>query len=386
MKFWNFQQGSQPNQVELRINGDIVDDSDAWFYDWFDIPVASPNAFRDELAQCSGKNITVWIDSDGGSVFAATGIYNALMQHKASGAKVTTIIDSRAMSAATIIFMAGDERKVSPCALFMMHNPLTSVSGYASDLRKAADVLDTVKNNIINAYQLATGKDRAKISAMMDLETYMDAQTTVKEGFATEMVNASQCDSNQIMNFSFNRLSIQNKANASMQSFFEFAKQMTDSAAQIENKEENVVEINTIEDLKKEKPDLYNQVTQGVLNNERARIKALDALDNLQNKAIHEIVNDAKATGKTADEIKTFVEIINRNSGEDKPPAGDPPAAPTNTATATHPFAQIITDSAASGVNGVGTGIDPKAAEKQQDDDLLASMASVINKRNGVSK
>ncbi len=94
------------------------------------------------------------------------------------------------MSAATIIAMAGKDILMSPTAMMMIHNPLTEAYGYASDLRKAADVLDEVKDAIINAYQLKTGRSRAKLSEMMNGETYMSAKTAIKEGFATGMLYA----------------------------------------------------------------------------------------------------------------------------------------------------------------------------------------------------
>ena len=180
-KFWQFKNSAEEeNTAELRIDGKIVDDSDVWIYEWFGEPAAAPNAFREELAQYVGKNINVWIDSYGGSVFAATGIYNALMNHKQTGATVNTIGDGKVMSAAATIFMAGDKRKMSPGCLFMMHNPLTGAYGYASDLRKAADVLDVVKECVITAYQVSTGLDPDLISSMMEDETYMSAKSAVK--------------------------------------------------------------------------------------------------------------------------------------------------------------------------------------------------------------
>lgn len=189
MRFWNFIKNAatetEPEHAELRIEGDIVDDEDAWIYGWFGIPVASPNAFRNELDKYAGLPITVWIDSYGGSVFAAAGIYNALKAHDGA---VTVKIDGKAMSAATVIAMAGDELLMSPVAIMMIHNPLTAIYGYASDMRKLADVLDEVKETIINAYQTKTGRARNKISAMMDDETYMSAKTAVKEGFADGML------------------------------------------------------------------------------------------------------------------------------------------------------------------------------------------------------
>jgi ATP-dependent protease ClpP protease subunit len=191
MKFWNFTPKAatekDPEYVELRIEGDIIDDEDVWLYEWFGIQAASPNAFKAELKQHAGKKIMLWVNSYGGSVWAAAGMYNALMEHKKTGARVISNSDQKVMSAATIPFSAGDERLMGPVDMFMVHNPLTEVYGYASDLRRVADVLDEVKETIVNAYQLATGRPRAKIAQMMDDESYMSAQTAVNEGFATGM-------------------------------------------------------------------------------------------------------------------------------------------------------------------------------------------------------
>ncbi len=189
-KFWNFAPKDEKT-VELRIDGDIVDDSDAWLYEWIGETCTSPNAFREALNAYKGMNINVWIDSFGGSVFAATGIYNALVEHARQGGTVTTIGDGKVMSAATVIFMAGQKRQVTKGCVFMIHNPLTSVGGYAEDLRKTADILDTVKESILNAYE-STGKSREELSDMMNAETYMDADTTVQEGFATEVLQVSE--------------------------------------------------------------------------------------------------------------------------------------------------------------------------------------------------
>ena len=165
-----------------------MDDEDIWLYNWFGEPATSPNKFRAELAKHTGKPLTVWIDSYGGNVFAASGVYTALKEHKGG---VTVKIDGKAMSAASVIAMAGDKILMSPTAIMMIHNPITGVqAGYASDFRKAADVLDTVKESIVNAYAAKTGRTRAAISALMDGESYMSAKTAVKEKFADGMLYA----------------------------------------------------------------------------------------------------------------------------------------------------------------------------------------------------
>jgi ATP-dependent Clp protease protease subunit len=217
LRFWNFKNiaatETAPVSAELRIEGDIVADDDVWLYEWAGMACTSPNAFKDELSKYNNMPITVWIDSYGGDVFAAAGIYNALMEHKGN---VTVKIDGKAMSAASVIAMAGGTIQMSPVALMMVHDPMTGAIGYAKDLRKAADVLDTVKESIMNAYQLKTGKTRAKISQMMDDETYMDAKTAMKNGFADSMLYADKEAPEETMNFAFNRHAILNCANDSM--------------------------------------------------------------------------------------------------------------------------------------------------------------------------
>lgn len=217
-KFWSFKNiaatGIEPESAELRIEGDIVSDDDAWLYEFAGMRATTPNAFKEELAKYNDMPITVWIDSYGGDVFAAAGIYNALMEHKG---KVTVKIDGKAMSAASVIAMAGGEIQMSPVAIMMIHNPLSYAEGYASDLRKTADVLDTVKESIMNAYTLKTGRSRAKISQMMDDETYMDARTAIKEKFADSMLyDGKQAETEDVMNFAFNRHMVLNCATESM--------------------------------------------------------------------------------------------------------------------------------------------------------------------------
>lgn len=215
MPFWKFinkaATETEPESAELRIEGDIVDDNDAWIYEWFGEKCASPNAFKAELTNFAGKPLTVWIDSYGGNVYAATGIYNALMEHKGS---VTVKIDGKAMSAATIIAMAGDQILMSPTAIMMIHNPLTEAYGYASDLRKTADILDEVKEAIMNAYQIKTNRSRAKISEMMDGETYMSAKTAIKEKFADAMLYADAAA--EPVEMTFNRIAVLNSTNDAM--------------------------------------------------------------------------------------------------------------------------------------------------------------------------
>ncbi|WP_081667423.1 head maturation protease, ClpP-related [Paenibacillus pinihumi] len=237
MRFWNFS-NSTNEEVELRINGEIMSDDDGWFYEWFGIPVAKPSKFRKELSQHKDKAITVWIDSWGGDVFAGVGIYNALKSHKG---KVTVRIDGKAVSAGSLIAMAGDEIIMSPGSIMMIHNPWSSAVGESKDMRKAADVLDEVKEAILNIYQTkVSGKSREEISNLMDNEEWMSARKAVNEGFADSMMDLVD-DESQINNsYSVSRIAIMNSANSVMQRFLEqFRKSLQNEEPAAEPPENN---------------------------------------------------------------------------------------------------------------------------------------------------
>lgn len=131
-------------------------------------------------------DITVWINSPGGDCVAAAQIYNMLMDYKGS---VTVKIDGIAASAASVIAMAGAKVYVSPVSMLMIHNPMTVAMGDTADMEKAIDMLSSVKDSIINAYEIKTGLSRAKLSHLMDAETWMDANKAVELGFADEILS-----------------------------------------------------------------------------------------------------------------------------------------------------------------------------------------------------
>ncbi len=159
----------------LFLNGTIAEES------WFDDDV-TPQLFKDELNSGTG-DITVWINSPGGDCVAAAQIYNMLTAYNG---KVTVKIDGIAASAASVIAMAGDTVLVSPVSMLMIHNPATIAYGDHAQMQKAMDMLSEVKESIINAYVLKTGLSRARLSHLMDAETWMDANKAVELGFADE--------------------------------------------------------------------------------------------------------------------------------------------------------------------------------------------------------
>ncbi|WP_335871081.1 head maturation protease, ClpP-related [Bacillus sp. 2205SS5-2] len=170
-KFWNWVKNEEGRTLFL--DGVIAEDS--WFGD-----EVTPKQFKSELIN-DGGDITVWINSPGGDVFAASQIYNMLMDYKGD---VTVKIDGIAASAASVIAMAGGEVHMSPVSMMMIHNPMTIAFGDTAEMKKAIQMLSEVKESIINAYELKTGLSRTKLSHMMDDESWFNSKKAVELGFA----------------------------------------------------------------------------------------------------------------------------------------------------------------------------------------------------------
>lgn len=184
-KFWKWKKQTVTNQETqeqtlertLFLNGTIAEES------WFDDDI-TPKLFRDELFAGNG-DITILINSPGGDCVAAAQIYNMMMEYPGN---VTVKIDGIAASAASVIAMAGTKVLVSPVSMLMIHNPMTAAMGDTTEMQKAIAMLDEVKESIINAYEIKTGMSRAKLSHLMDAETWMDAHTAIDMGFADEIL------------------------------------------------------------------------------------------------------------------------------------------------------------------------------------------------------
>ena len=193
-KFWLWDTAEENT---LRIEGVIAEES--WWGDEI-----TPKQFKADLTQRSG-DITVWVNSPGGDVFAASQIYNMLKEHNG---KVTVKIDSLAASAASVIAMAGDEVLMSPSAMLMLHDPMSIVFGNESDLTACIDMLKEVKEAILNAYELKTGAQRAKLAQFMTNETWFSAKKAMEWGFADGMLykeeKSAEKSENFTAGFSFN--------------------------------------------------------------------------------------------------------------------------------------------------------------------------------------
>ena len=198
-KFWNFTDNDDGSRT-LFLCGSIADES------WFDDDV-TPKAFRSELNAGKG-DVVIWINSPGGDCVAAAQIYNMLMDYPGN---ITVKVDGIAASAASVIAMAGTKVLMSPTALMMIHNPLTVAIGDSEEMQKAIAMLAEGKESIINAYEIKTGLSRAKLSHLMDAETWMNAKKAVELGFADDLLFKSEEGTAAVEDsFTFSRRAVTN--------------------------------------------------------------------------------------------------------------------------------------------------------------------------------
>ena len=267
LNMWNLTK-NKDNSADLILYGDI---GDSWLDD-----VSSKN-IANELKNLDVSTINLRINSGGGDVFTAIAISNLLKNHKAN---IIAHIDGLAASAATIITSACDKVIMPKNALFMIHNPWTVVGGEAKDMIKTAEQLDKVKNSIINTYKSKTNLEIEEISKLMDEETWLDPYEAKEKGFIDEISDEENIEV------------IENKliVNSIALDFSKF-KNSYNKKLKIKNEEEKIV---NKEEFKNNYPELYEEIKNEGILQERTRIKEIDELG-----INNEIITNAK-----------FVEIL----------------------------------------------------------------------------
>ncbi|HIU74390.1 MAG TPA: Clp protease ClpP [Candidatus Pelethocola excrementipullorum] len=174
-------------ETDLYIFGDITG------YPWKEKDTDAYGIVK-ELRSIESDKINVHINSYGGDVAEGLAIYNVL---KNSKSKVVTYCDGFACSAASVIFMSGDERIMNSASLLMIHNAWTYGSGNANDFRKQADDLDKITQASINAYLNKVNITEDEVKKLMNEETWLTAKESIDYGFATETVEEKETGMNQ---------------------------------------------------------------------------------------------------------------------------------------------------------------------------------------------
>lgn len=148
--------------------------------------------FLDELNGLANfDKVTFRINSVGGDADAGKAIYNRIRE---MDAETTTIVDGLAASAASIIFMAGDNRQVNVGSQIMVHGASTLLIGYynAADVKGALDMLKGYDNSLAEIYADRTGATKEAMARMIQNTTWLSASDAVEKGFADEIVNSAE--------------------------------------------------------------------------------------------------------------------------------------------------------------------------------------------------
>ena len=323
LKFWNVMKNDEEKSAELILYGSIGSDE----Y-WDDI---SDKAFKQDIENLGDvENITLHINSPGGSVFSAVAIANTLKNHKA---KITANIDGLAASAATIITSACDTVRMPKNALFMVHNPITFAYGNNQDMQKTLEMLNKVKNSIIETYLNKVKTDKETLSELMDNETWMSAEEAKEYGFVDEIldesvekevienkliINNMAFDISRFKNFKEKKNQEPRVINISVNSTGspeEIADKFRDILNSTENQKNEGGNM-TLEELKNKFPELYNQVfNEGKevgITKERERMREIDNLD-VSNYS--ELVENAKYNDPVEASVLA-VNILNKQKEE----------------------------------------------------------------------
>ncbi len=246
-KFWRWvvNEVDEPAMRTLHLEGYIAESS------WFDDDI-TPKQFKTELYGDgnSTDDIVVKIHSPGGDTFAAAQIYNMLKEYPGN---ISVHIDGLAASAASVIAMAGDEVCVSPLSVVMIHNPAMLIAGEVADLQVGINLLSEVKESIINAYQTKTGLSRAKISHMMDAETWMSAHKAIDMKFADKILYESESVDEDSGGFIFDQMTVTNALRNKLPGIQARMKYLTDKKE--ENKLENYTTAESVENKEEDEKE-----------------------------------------------------------------------------------------------------------------------------------
>ncbi|USK78963.1 Clp protease ClpP [Peribacillus frigoritolerans] len=161
-------------KADLFIYGDIVSSEwDKWNYE--DVAPENIRTFLDEI---EGKDLNVFVNSYGGSVFAGLSIHSMLKRHVEKGHEVIVHVDGVAASISSVIAMAGTKLIVPKSSFLMIHKPWIATAGNSIDLRKAANDLDRIEEGLVNVYKdnLKEGVDISVIRTMITKETWLSGE------------------------------------------------------------------------------------------------------------------------------------------------------------------------------------------------------------------
>lgn len=178
-KFYNFK--ALKDKAELYIYGEIVSEK------WYENDVTASD-FKEQLAEHKGKDLDIYINSPGGSVWEAQAIVSMLQRH--DGVK-TAYIDGIAASAASFIALSCDKVYIPENAYLMIHKAWGMSWGNADELRQQAEMLDKIDEGILAIYMKKAKVSEEEMKNLVAAESWFTGSEAV-EIFDIEAVEDKQ--------------------------------------------------------------------------------------------------------------------------------------------------------------------------------------------------
>lgn len=321
-RFWKVINTAESKNAEIRIYG-VIADKKSWGGN-----ETAPEGFAQALESFQNKPLTIRINSSGGSVFAAHAIYNLV---KSYTGEVTAIIDGLAASAATIIAVAADKIIMPTNSMMMVHDPMITLDGAMNEaeLQECINALRPIKESIVSAYLNRVTVSAEELCRMMADTTWLTAKECLEKGFCDEI--AGKVDIMLDHNFLVvnqirhpltgedvekikNKTEVKSIMNDELMKMLEKAANalgLTVTAKNPTGNMNDVVQTKTevAEKLVESGAQIMDE--NAVVMTERQRMLALDALDN-GSTVVRQIINMAKETGKTVEDVQAYIDIINK--------------------------------------------------------------------------
>lgn len=278
-----------------KLQGTVMDNDSAELYRWFGYQnLCCPADVRDALESDTDDEIVFEINSSGGSVYSGFEMYSLISK---SEKRVCAEVQSIAASAMSVVTSACDTVRMSPVANMMIHRSSIRNSGGNSErLRQDAQMLDTIDESILSAYERKVGDkcSREKLRGMMEDETFLTAEEAIAIGLADEMierdgetdpVNAEASIGRAVMPMVMNAL-------PPIEDLRRMRNERLDMTENETEEREIMEQINTMEELRAQYPEMTAQIAAEAAQAERERILAIDAV---AMNGFENIIEEAKA-------------------------------------------------------------------------------------------
>lgn len=270
MKFFDFKNITS-NEADLFIYGEIVTEHDDWFGSESDVVLSEFKQQLDELSNI--KKLNLYINSPGGSVFAASTMVSMLERFKNNGHKIYAYVDGLSASAASFLMMVANKIKLYKNSMVMIHKPMSVAMGNANDLRKTIDALDKIEDGVMMPLYMNKSKvSEEEIKEMVDAETWLSASDMDKY-FDVELLGVERkitaCASDLFKNYKNTPDFIKNAQNDQNEPVID------EDVSNTEIPEENETEPEVIEEeIVTSEPEISEPEETDVQDNQSELIKA----------------------------------------------------------------------------------------------------------------